>query len=212
MVNVLSLPDDLLGRLAYPEGWHDFQWWITLRLGFQAPEMGWTGPGERGLIDLNSNEGSVQACPDLIWEIPVDHPKIIYSNLAREMRAVLDRQSYLTNQKCYIIPDGDTYLLALLNAKLLDIWFRLSMPCLDDPFGGGDMEFNHVAMQHAPIAPARPNIKKRLSRLANEIQTAKEADPGADTSSLEQRIDEIVYTLYGLDKKDIAQIEETAPS
>ena len=70
MVNVLSLPDDLLGRLAYPEGWHDFQWWITLRLGFQAPEMGLTGPGERGLIDLNSNEGSVQACPDLIWEIP----------------------------------------------------------------------------------------------------------------------------------------------
>ena len=71
MVNVLSLPDDLLGRLAYPEGWHDFQWWITLRLGFQAPEMGWTGPGERGLIELNSNEGSVQACPNLIWEIPV---------------------------------------------------------------------------------------------------------------------------------------------
>ena len=71
MVNVLSLPDDLPGRLAHPEGWHDFQWWITLRLGFQAPEMGWTGPGERGLIDLNSNEGSVQACPNLIWEIPV---------------------------------------------------------------------------------------------------------------------------------------------
>ena len=74
MVNVLSLPDDLLGRLAYPEGWHDFQWWITLRLGFQAPEMGLTGPGERGLIELNSNEGSVQACPDLIWEIPVRDP------------------------------------------------------------------------------------------------------------------------------------------
>ena len=49
MVNVLSFPDDLLGRLAYPEGWHDFQWWITLRLGFQAPEMGWTGPVERGV-------------------------------------------------------------------------------------------------------------------------------------------------------------------
>ena len=56
MVNVLSLPDDLLGRLAYPEGWHDFQWWITLRLGFQAPEMRLTGPVERGLIGLNKNE------------------------------------------------------------------------------------------------------------------------------------------------------------
>ncbi len=70
MVNVLFLPDDLLGRLAYPEGWHDFQWWITLRLGFQAPEMELTGPVERGLIELNSNEWSVQACSDLIWEIP----------------------------------------------------------------------------------------------------------------------------------------------
>ena len=48
MVNVLSLPDDLLGRLAYPEGWHDFQWWITLRLRFQAPEMGLTGPDREG--------------------------------------------------------------------------------------------------------------------------------------------------------------------
>ena len=74
MVNVLSLPDDLLGRLAYPEGWHDFQWWITLRLGFQAPKMGLTGPVERGLIELNSSEWSVQACPDLIWEIPASTP------------------------------------------------------------------------------------------------------------------------------------------
>jgi hypothetical protein len=55
---MLAHSDDLLGRLAYPEGWHDFQWWITLRLGFQAPEM-----------EL-SNEWSVQACPDLIWAIP----------------------------------------------------------------------------------------------------------------------------------------------
>ena len=70
MVNVLSLPDDLLGRLAYPEGWHDFQWWITLRLGFQAPEMELTGPVERGLIELNSNEWRVQASSDLKGEIP----------------------------------------------------------------------------------------------------------------------------------------------
>ena len=97
MVNVLSLPDDLLGRLAYPEGWHDFQWWITLRLGFQAPEMGWTGPVERGLIELNSNEGSVQACPDLIWEIPVitieDH------EINRESLGSINKMALLISKK-----------------------------------------------------------------------------------------------------------------
>ena len=29
-----------------------------------------TGPVERGLIELNSNEWRVQACPDLKWKIP----------------------------------------------------------------------------------------------------------------------------------------------
>ena len=141
-----------------------------------------------------------------------DGPKITYSNLAREMRAVLDRESYLTNQKCYIIPGDDACLLALLNSKLLDFWFRLSLPCLDDPFSGGDMEFNRVAMCNTPIAPAKPATTKRLSALANEIQTAKEADPAADILSPEREIDAIVYALYGLDERDVALIEKAAPS
>ena len=72
MVNVLSLPDDLLGRLAYPEGRDGFQWWITLQSGFQASEMALTAPVGRGLIGLNSNEWCVKACPDLKWEIPAE--------------------------------------------------------------------------------------------------------------------------------------------
>ncbi len=137
-----------------------------------------------------------------------DRPKIIYSNLAKEMRAVIDRMGLLTNQKCYIIPDDDSFLLALLNSKVLDFYFRLAMPCLDDPFNGGDMEFSGVFMQRVPIAPAKPKTRKYLSRLAGDIQSAKKADPDADVTSLEHRTDEIVYSLYGLDDKDVALIDE----
>ena len=81
-----------------------------------------------------------------------------------------------------------------------------------DPFSGGRMRFIGVDMERMPIAPAKPATKKRLSALASEIQTAKEADPRAATASSEREIDEIVYALYGLDERDIALIEKAAPS
>lgn len=96
----------------------------------------------------------------------------------------------------------DAYLLALLNSKVLDLYFRLAMPCLDDPFDGGDMEFRGAFMERVPIAPANAATKKRLSHLAEKIQTAKETDPKADTEALEQEINEIVYGLYGITKKE----------
>ena len=117
MVNVLSLPDDLLGRLAYPEGWHDFQWWITLRLGFQAPEMGLTGPGERGLIDLNSNEGSVQACPDLIWEIPVQKLRGLPTHGGRDMKERTER--IMRRAACVMGAGKGTLVLLMLAGAMI---------------------------------------------------------------------------------------------
>ncbi len=139
-----------------------------------------------------------------------DQPKIIYADIGTEMRALLDRDGRLTGNTCYIIPGDDGYLLALLNAKLLDFYFRLAMPCLDDPFSGGDMRFFRVDMERTPIAAAGPAKKDRLAALSNAIQTAKQADPAADTSAPEREIDRIVYDLYGLDASETALIEKTA--
>ena len=141
-----------------------------------------------------------------------DGPKIVYPVIGREMRALLDREGHLTNDKCFIIPDDDACLLALLNSKLLDCYFRLAMPCLDDPFDGGDMEFRGVSMERTPIAPAGPDTAKRLATLANDIQATKEADPAADTTPLEREIDEAVFALYGLSDRDIALIGAASPS
>ena len=141
-----------------------------------------------------------------------DQPKIVYPDIGTEMRALLDRKSRLMGNTCYIIPGGDGYLLALLNSKLLDIYFRLVMPCLDDPFSGGDMRFFSGDMERVPIAPAKPETKKRLANLANRIQRAKQADPAADAADDERELNRIVYDLYGLDASDVALIEKTAPA
>ncbi len=141
-----------------------------------------------------------------------EQPKIVYPEIGLRMRALFDRKGHLTNNKCFIVPGGGAYLLALLNSKLLDFYFRISMPCLGDPFNGGRMEFRGVFMERAPVAPAKQETREYLSRLAMKIQTAKEADPSTDTPSLERQIDEIVYDLYGLDEKEIALIEKSVPS
>ena len=48
-----------------------FPWRTPVKFGFQEIKMELTGPVERGLIGLNNNEWSLQAYPDLKWEIPV---------------------------------------------------------------------------------------------------------------------------------------------
>ena len=141
-----------------------------------------------------------------------DQPKIIYPIIGRQMRALSDRKGHLINDKCFLIPGGDGYLLALLNSKALDFYFRLAMPCLDDPFDGGDMEFRAVFMEHTPIAPAAEPTKQGLAALAEQVQTAKQADPAADTSALQHRIDQAVYSLYDLTPQDITTLESALPS
>ena len=85
------------------------------------------------------------------------------------------------------------------------------MPCLDDPFSGGDMEFREVFMEHTPIAAANTEAKQHLSCLAERIQTAKQTDSHANTAKLERLIDDTVYTLYGLNSPEIAVIEDVSP-
>jgi len=41
------------------------------------------------------------------------------------------------------------------------------------------------------------------------ILAAKKADPDADVAALEAEIDQLVYSLYGLTREEIAIIEES---
>ena len=137
-----------------------------------------------------------------------DKPKIIYRNLSQRMCAVFDKKRYLTNQKCYIIPTSDKYLVGLLNSQLMDFFFRTSLPCLDNPFSGGDMEFNKVNMETIPIKEPDAAARKQIEALVDKIHAANQSDPAADLSPLEAQIDKIIYKLYDLTPDEITLIEQ----
>ena len=136
-----------------------------------------------------------------------DHPKIIYPDIGTRIRAMLDDRRHFADATCNIIPGDAPYLLAILNSKLMDFYFRLALPCLDDPFDGGDMRFKNAWMNHTPIAAAADTTKQGLAAIAGQIQVAKQADPAADVAALQHRIDKAVYSLYRLTPQEIATLE-----
>ena len=52
-------------------------------------------------------------------------------------------------------------------------------------------------------------ILASLGETVKQILSAKKANPDADVSALEAEIDQLVYSLYGLTREEIAIIEES---
>ncbi len=95
-----------------------------------------------------------------------EKPKIVFANMAQSNRFAIDTESYYTNQKAFIIPIEDYYLLGILNSKLIYFIVKHKFPKLL----GETFEFtwkNHT--ENLPIA--KPNIeeKEEIIRLAKEL-------------------------------------------
>lgn len=137
-----------------------------------------------------------------------EQPKIIYRDISAEMRAVVDYEGYFANNTCFIIPNGDEYIASLLNSMVLDVYYRLTLQCLDDPFNNGHMRFINRLMNEIPIVEAPRKTRRHLSILAREIQSKKGKGNNADVLACESQMNEIIFSLYGINKRDSKLITE----
>ncbi|MBV8821991.1 MAG: hypothetical protein JO123_04295, partial [Ktedonobacteraceae bacterium] len=76
-----------------------------------------------------------------------EQPKIIFPNICRQPEFTYDVSGYYSNQKTYIIPKQDKYLLTVLNSHITHFIFHVSMPMLR----GGFFEPGYVFMKNIPI-------------------------------------------------------------
>lgn len=142
-----------------------------------------------------------------------EKPKIVYPEMAKEPRFTLDRANYYTNNKAFIIPGADMYLLGLLNSSL--IWYFLKRTCsvLGDPDNGGRLELRSIYVETIPIKPISPDnptelaAKARIEALVSEILEVRAQDAAVDTKQLEAEIDRLVYGLYGLEEGEVKLVE-----
>ena len=97
------------------------------------------------------------------------------------------------------------FLTGVLNSKLVAFWLRHK----------GKMQGNNYQVDKEPLLgiplPLVDVLQQQpIISLVDQILKTKSSDPSADTSQLEQEIDQQVYALYNLTPEEIAIIEKNA--
>lgn len=90
-------------------------------------------------------------------------------------------------------PSSAKYILALLNSKLLDWLFRKTST---------NNHCNMYELIDLPVPNASELQQQEIIDLVDKILAAKKQDSSADTGALEEKIDELVYDLYGLTEEE----------
>ncbi|OUL27441.1 TaqI-like C-terminal specificity domain-containing protein [Nostoc sp. 106C] len=119
-----------------------------------------------------------------------NQPKIIYPVIAKESRFALDTKGAFTNDKAFIIPIPELYLLGILNSSI--IWEYLKSQCSE--LLGKSLELRSIYMNKIPIPNASTTDRQVISKLVQKCLDAK----GLECEAWEKEIDERVAALYGL--------------
>ena len=96
------------------------------------------------------------------------------------------------------------YLLGLLNSKLYYVWLYHK-----GKRKGEILELYQKPLSEIPIKKVSADVQNSIIKIVDKIITLKKCNPNHNTSSLEQKIDTIVYDIYELSDIEIEIIEKT---
>jgi fido (protein-threonine AMPylation protein) len=156
-----------------------------------------------------------------------DGPKIIYPDIAKGPRFMLDTDGHYLANTAYCLGTDDRYLLGILNSRLF--WFAISN--LSIPFGvrAGQYRYRLIYqyMEKVPIRVIDFNSKadkERHGRIVSLVegmlelhQRFADAKTPADKDRLQrqidatdQEIDRLVYDLYDLTEEEIQIVKASS--
>jgi len=132
----------------------------------------------------------------------------VYQEIATHQLFALSAEPILLNNKCFLIPTDDLYLLGLLNAGVGWHFLHNTASKLQQ----GAFALQTPYMEQLPIPDASPAdraiIEGLVRRLLDLHAGATPPEPTA-VAALEVELNARVYALYDLTPAEIALIEET---
>ena len=139
--------------------------------------------------------------------------KIFIRQSALDIIAVYDENHYYALRSIFCVNQSDNnfplkYILALLNSKFISSYSRIKG--IIRYIKGKQPQIRVAGLEKIPIKSITHNERKPFINLVNQILSAKKANPQADTTALEAKIDQLVYKLYSLTDDEIRIIEESA--
>lgn len=149
-----------------------------------------------------------------------EKPKIIVPAIVQSASYTLDVDGFYSNDKTTIIVTDDLYLLGILNSKVSDF----VMHSISSTKQGGYFEYKPMYLAQLPIRPIDFNnlsekaIHDKLISLVDrmlELHKKKASlPPSAEREKIEreisitdEKIDEIVYVLYGITEEERKMVE-----
>ena len=137
--------------------------------------------------------------------------KIIVSGI-RHFEAFLDKDGeWIAGKSTVVLRNFDRIslelMVGLLNSRVVSFFLK---ECFGSLAMDGGINFSPSNVSEIPIPDVWKNQQRcnHLVEIVNRIIIAKSLDINADSSSLENEIDRIVYSLYNLTPEEIAIVEE----
>jgi type II restriction/modification system DNA methylase subunit YeeA len=163
--------------------------------------------GEKGSRKRTSNKWFETQDNIAYWQ-NFEKPKINYPNMTKFLPFAidLDNQFYHNDKAFHLITDRLYWLVSFLNSKLFRFCFAENFPELQ----GNSKEVRKVIFEQIPVKQISETEEQPFKEKVTQILELKKADAAADTSALEQEIDELVYALYELTAEEIAIVNGTA--
>jgi len=147
---------------------------------------------------------------DFWWELRAcdyyeefEKEKIMLPDISQRAEALFDTNGMYCVNTGYIIPIGDKYLLALLNSQLVHFFYSN----LTSTIRGGYLRFIRQYLAQIPIIEPSFVVREKIEQFVSNIIEIKKQYPLANTSELENQIDQLVYQLYGLTEEEIKIVE-----
>jgi type I restriction-modification system DNA methylase subunit len=142
--------------------------------------------------------------------------KILIKDVAQEIIATYDDESYLTTDTLSLIYQAQDYdlkfILAILNSRIINQWFKVHFPA------GLHIKINQL--EHIPVPKVSGGQQHQIVNLVDKIlQLNRELAETPENSNkwnsikseiekTNKKIDEEVYKLYGLTPEEIEIVEK----
>ncbi|MBK9257305.1 MAG: class I SAM-dependent DNA methyltransferase [Saprospiraceae bacterium] len=197
-INSVNEPIPRYGYVEYDSAWE----WFKTKHPFIAGHLESFKVKASKRSDMGDYWWEQRACA---YMNDFEKPKVIYPNMTKFMPFVLDfEDNYYHNDKSFhLVADRIYWLGAFLNSKLFKYSFQDNFPELL----GGTRELRKVFFDKIPVKQISEQEELPYKKLVNEILSIKKQNPSADTTDLENQIDQLVYQLYDLTEEEIAIVE-----
>ncbi len=135
------------------------------------------------------------------YHLEFEKKKIVWAETSLGNQFCIVEGGVYLNKTAFMIPINDLSLLGILNSKLINFY----LDAIVSKVRGGYFSMSKAYIESIPVT--YPSDTMPFIAKVEQIIKNKKDNPSADTTALENQIDQLVYQLYELTEEEIKIIE-----